>query len=65
MLSLLFTALLILAVGGFIYWLAGFFPAPFSAIARGLVVLVAIIWILWMLAGFFGATLPGNFPHHR
>ena len=59
MLSLLVTVLIILLVAGFVIWVIGLIPlpAPWGMVARAVVALIVLIWLIETLLGSGGLAL--------
>jgi hypothetical protein len=66
MLSLLFMVLIVLLCAGFAYWLIGVLPfiaAPFKQILQGVILFIALLWLLYTLwAAFFGGGVAAPHP---
>lgn len=52
---ILFSIVWILLGAGFAWWLIGFIPSagPFKEIAKGIIIFIAVVWVLSILAKAF------------
>jgi hypothetical protein len=67
MISLLFQIILVLVVAGFLAWLVGkipFIAPPLSQIVQGVILFVAVIFLIYACWAFFdGGTVVMPRPH--